>query len=246
MQPDPSIQDNRIIYVDHHFTDKAQEYAYTLYDDSAQSCSLILWDYVCQQNISFSSIIPFCAVLGFISDGGSVQTLPRTLRPFTEHIDSFFPYISLLNTPKRMHWNGDESVRLLCEIDSKEDFLQGSHTLIQKLESYKDILQAYYAKSFEVKSYSQIDFVQIEEPYNIQGVLCAKYMKKHPIIVMNKHMNRCIGSLRVPQNSTFDAGEFLRNMQEYIPEFIGGGHEKAAGFSFPEIYLDQFVQYIKK
>ncbi len=248
MQPDPKVVDNRIIYIDHHPCDFISNYIHYIHDVQAQSCSEMIWDILVKHGVIPDSLLPYfglLSILGFISDGGNIKQVPESLQNFIPQSVSVFSYISLLNAPKRVNWNGDESLQALCEINNQIDLFNYNHPNLQKCQSYKNILQDYYQKEFQSTEIGLFDCIFITELYNIQGVLCAKYKGDKPIIVLNHRNNRCIGSLRVPDDSTFQAGDFLHKLQRVLPEFIGGGHMKAGGFSFPQKYEAKFIEELK-
>lgn len=249
MQPQPSIVDERILYIDHHPTTHLSNYRHYIHDENAQSCTELLWN-----TFHTSQIIPankrayfaLLTLLGFISDGGVIDDVVQSLKEYIPKTVSLFTYISLLNTPKRIHWNGDMALEVLCELDSPVDIFNYNHPNLQKFQSYKNILQEYYKKEYICQSKGKFDVLIIREPYNIQGVLCAKHKSQRPIIVINTYRKRCIGSLRISADENIDAGAFLEQFSTTISEWIGGGHEKAGGFSFASDQLDIFLETLKK
>ena len=91
-----------------------------------------------------------------------------------------------------------------------------------------------------------LQYATIESNRNIQGVLCARYMKDKPIMVLNKINGNIIGSLRVPDDLDFDACKYLSIFNDKIESYIGGGHEKAGGFTIAQKDLDRFIGLMKE
>lgn len=245
----------KIVYIDHHPIESS-DFDLVLHDTKAVSTSMMIYD-------SFFSdtedpYIIFLALLGYFGDRG--QGIPyhieekaeRLLGDFMEMRSSkigkpFYEierFVSLMNSGKRMNWCGNEPLELLTSVNRIEALF--THELFARLHSYKDELREEYNIPVEVKRLGKVDFVFISNPKNIQGVVAARHMNGKPIIVVNGYGNEMIGSMRVPDNVEFDAGSFLEQFNGKVPGFLGGGHEKAAGFNMSSSEIQRFIDLLKE
>ncbi|MBW3011004.1 DHH family phosphoesterase, partial [Candidatus Woesearchaeota archaeon] len=205
----------------------------------------------------------FLTLLGYFGDGGDNENLPVELQMRAMNLipelmvkrNSFYSdkpyleiekYVSKLNTGKRMHWSGEVPLVLFTSIDSIEPFIYGLHPLAIELENYRLKLRDFYKMPVKVNSLPHLDFIKIDCDKNIQGVLCAKHMKSKPIITFNRYNGTIMGSMRVPDKLDFDAGAYLESFKGEIPGYVGGGHEKAGGMSFPVEHFDDFLELLEK
>jgi hypothetical protein len=260
-----------IIYIDHHpagedefeFTvDESKiKYAMKIHDDKAQSCTLVLWKNFLQNTDNPYYI--FLTLIGYFGDNGSHLTLPadlelKALDAFPELMEqkkSYYDsgsyleiqkYVSALNTGKRMHWSGQVPLELLKSIESPYPFIYSQHPLAIELQKYKIDLRQYYEMAVDKIDAGKIEYALIVCDKNIQGVLCQKHSNSKPLLIMNVHKDKIYGSMRVPEDSDFDAGSFLGQFNSKIPGFVGGGHEKAAGLTFSKEHLDMFLEMLQK
>ncbi|MFH0752321.1 MAG: DHH family phosphoesterase [archaeon] len=245
----------KIVYIDHHPSGNL-DYEFVLHDPNAVSTSMLIYENLFQD--SEDPYIIFLTLLGYFGDRG--QGIPvsmeskarRLLGDLLEMHPSNFgkPYfeierfVSLMNTGKRMDWCGNEPLELLTSVNRIEALF--THELFAKLNSYKRELRDAYYSEVNVASVGKIDFVFISNPKNIQGVVAARNMNVRPILVVNHYENSMIGSMRVPDALDFDAGAFLEKFNGRISSFLGGGHEKAAGFNMCDSEFGQFVELLKE
>jgi hypothetical protein len=251
-----------VIYIDHHPADESDgNYAIKMHDDEAQSCTLVIWEHLIKN--TDNPYFVFLTLMGFFGDGGSYLDLPpelelKALDMFPELMQekkSYYndgnyleiqKYVSALNTGKRMHWSGQVPLELLKSIESHEPFIYYSHPLAKELERYKSDLREYYSMALDKIDLDLLEYAIIACDKNIQGVLCQKHMNGKPLLVMNLYNGRIIGSMRVPEDIDFNAGEFLEGFNGRVPTFVGGGHEKAGGLTVDKKYLDAFLSAIAK
>ncbi len=245
----------KIVYIDHHPADSL-DYDFVIHDPDAVSASMLIYDKLLSDTEDPYTV--FLALLGYFGDRGNhlpehVKDKARLLlgdllevRPsnFGKPYYELERFVSLVNTGKRMNWSGEEPLELLTSVNRLEALF--THELFAKLYSYKQELRDAYNSDVEVKDLGKVDFVFISNPKNIQGVIAARQMKGKPIIVVNHYDNELIGSMRVPEGVSFDAGGFLGKFNCKVPSFFGGGHEKAAGFNLAVSDLDKFLGMLKE
>ncbi len=265
------IDHKKTIYIDHHPWDKdgveENEYLYCIFDKDMQSCSLLIWHELLQDTTNPYYI--FLTLVGYFGDGGNREEIPVELQMLAdkylkhqtsvgvhdlmEKKNSRFSegyyyeierYVSALNTGKRMHWSGDIPFELLKNISSYKPYIYKMHPIAQQLNDYRYQLRNHYDMQIKLFDKKKIQYAMIESDKNIQGVLCARYLKDKPIIVLNKRNGSIIASMRVPDDVEFDAGEFLGQLNGKIPSLVGGGHEKAAGVTLKEEDLDKFLDFL--
>ena len=245
----------QIAYIDHH-PSPTLDYAFVLHNPGAVSTSILIYDNFFHD--TEDPYVIFMALVGYFGDRGKIipyeleekakrllgdmlQMRPSNFgKPFYE-IERF---VSLMNSGKRMNWSGDEPLDLLTSISRIESLF--TNELFARLCSYKQELRVAYNTEVEVKNIGKVDFVFISSPKNIQGVVAARHMKDRPILVINHYDNELIGSMRVPDGLNFNAGEFLEKFNGYVPGFLGGGHEKAAGFNLPPDSFNAFFELLKQ
>ncbi|MBU2590044.1 MAG: hypothetical protein KKB39_04755 [Nanoarchaeota archaeon] len=251
----------KIIYIDHHPNEDADKFHLTIHDPSKQSNTLLIYENFLQG--TKDPYLIFLTLMGYFGDGGNREDIPPELHitanevipEMMEKRNSYFTdgyyleiekYVSALNTGKRLHWCGDIPLELLKCIDCYKPFVNNLHPLALELQGYKQILKDRYNQEVKIESTSRIDYIIIEDEYNVQGVIAARHIKDKPIMVMNLYQEEIIGSLRVPEDSDFDAGEFLSSFNDKIEGFIGGGHEKAGGFTLYRDTLHKFIELLKQ
>ncbi len=244
----------KIVYIDHHPSEDIG-YEFVLHDPKAVSTSILVYDNFFHD--TEDPYVVFLALLGYFGDRG--QGIPsnmeekarRLLGDLLEVCPSSFgkPYyeierfVSLMNTGKRMDWCGDEPFELLTSVDRIEALF--THELFAKLNSYRMELRDAYDCKVEVNAVGKIDFVFISNHKNIQGVVAARNMADRPILVVNHYESSMIGSMRVPDALDFDAGAFMERFNGKVPTFLGGGHEKAAGFNMSDSEFSGFVELLR-
>ena len=143
-----------------------------------------------------------------------------------------------------MNWSGDEPLELLTSVSRVEALF--AHEIFARLCSYRQELREAYNTDVTINRLGRVDFILISSPKNIQGVVAARHMDGRPIIVVNHYDNELIGSMRVPDSADFNAGSFLEQFNGRVPSFLGGGHEKAAGFNLPPDGFNQFFELLKQ
>ena len=261
IQPSMELDPNKTIYIDHHPLESTNHLLMTIHDIEIQSCSLLIWSKLIPE--TSNSYFIFLTLLGFFGDSGDVDDLPAELqlrakaifpdmmikkpsmyggKPYV-HLQTF---VSMFNTGKRMHWNGMVPLELLKAVDDYKAITTNKHPLVDELQRYKLELRSHYNRKVDFTETDKIKYAIIECDKNIQGVICARYMKDKPIIVINKYNGNGIASMRVPDDLAFDAGAFLASFKDVVPEIIGGGHEKAGGITFKMNYLDTFLDFLEK
>lgn len=265
------IDHKKTIYIDHHpwFSedDKGEEFLHQIFDDKQQSCSLLIW-----KELFFDTKDPyfvFLILVGYFGDGGNRENIPIELRAqankylkhqtkvgehnlmekkTSRYKEGYYfeieKYVSALNTGKRMHWSGDIPLELLKNISCYKPYIYNIHPLAQQLNDYRSQLRNHYDMQVNIHDRKNIQYAVIESDKNIQGVICQRYLKEKPIIIMNKRKGYIMASMRVPENLDFDAGTFLGNFNGKIPTLVGGGHEKAAGVTLKEEHLEEFLNLL--
>ncbi len=244
IQPGKDLDPKKVIYIDHHPLKNKDIFRYVLHDESIQSCSLLIWEEMFKE--SDDPYIIFLTLIGYFGDSGKRNSIPPELHikamklmpelmekrnSFNGYFYEIERYVSLFNTGKRIEWSGDVPLRLLIEIEHYNPIIYGTHPLAQQLFVYRNELKKLYQMEINIMDQGQFHYSIINCPANIQGVLCARYMKNKPIICMNNVNGNIIGSMRVPDHVDFDAGKFLSQLNGRFKSYIGGGHEKAGGFS---------------
>ncbi|MEM1988920.1 MAG: DHH family phosphoesterase [Candidatus Woesearchaeota archaeon] len=260
------LDKNKVIYIDHHPNE--ENYLIKIHDEKEQSTTLVLWKNLIYPAILNNEIkieeIPyfvFLTLLGYFGDNGDEDNLPIDLYVIAKEalpnlmqwkeyygrsILEIEKYISLLNIGKRKHWDGMLPLQMLVTSTRVEDIIFELNPLVKELNNMKSELRESYKLDVELIELKNLSIGIIESDYNIQGVLCARLMKDKPILIINKYMDYAIGSLRVPENVDFDAGEFLRKISKELDILEGGGHEKAAGITFWQKDLDLFLKKVKE
>lgn len=254
-------QKPKVIYIDHHPNPDSSKFDVSIHDPLMQSTTLLIYD-VLFKDTSDPYII-FLTLMGYFGDGGNRHDIPWELEQAATNLmpelmqrrqsaydDDFYldieRFVPALNTGKRLHWSGEVPLELLKSIECYKPFVSNLHPLAMQLQHYREMLREAYDQQIDVKKLSKVDYAVIEDPRNIQGVIAARYMEAKPILVMNRHKGEIIGSMRVPDELDLDAGKFLEPFNSAIGSFLGGGHEKAAGFTMAEKDLDAFLGLLKK
>lgn len=250
----------KVIYIDHHPCDNKDKFTLTIHDENSKSASLLIYNTLLRGTKDPYMI--FLVLLGYFGDGGDREQIPAGLLKDAETLipemmekheslfhDGFYyeieKYVSSLNTGKRMNWSGDLPLELLKSIDSCEPYVYGLHPIAVQLRQYRHELKGSYNAPVEVKSTGKIDYIIIEDPKNVQGVLAAKHIKDRPIMVINLLEEDAIGSMRCPENLDFDVGKFLSNFSDKIEGYLGGGHKSAGGFTLSKKELKVFMELVK-
>jgi len=261
VQPSEKIE-QPVIYIDHHPLEKGikKDYIFSLHEESAQSCALLIWEKLLNQ--TDDSYFLFLTLLGYFGDGGKNKDIPielevKAMNSFPELMkpnigyegETYLEierYVSSLNTGKRMHWEGTVPFELLKSIDSYEPFIHGTHPLAKEINNYKKTLRSLYDMRLNIEDMKHLHFAKIECDKNVQGVLCARNMKNKPIMILNNYdEDKMMASMRVPDNLDFDAGSYLQNFIGEIPDLLAGGHEKAGGLTFPAQYFPEFMNLLR-
>jgi hypothetical protein len=261
IQPSERITQD-VIYIDHHPLEEGvmRNFLFSIHEVDAQSCALLIWEKLLNQTDDVYFL--FLTLLGYFGDGGknteipielevkAMEVFPELMKPnLSYHGDTYLEierYVSALNTGKRMHWEGTVPFELLKSIDSYEPFVYKTHPLSWEIENYKRELRGLYKMKLNLKKAGSINFASITCNKNIQGVLCSRYLNGRPVLVMNKYdKNNVMGSMRVPDDLDFDAGQFLQQFVGTIPELVAGGHEKAGGLSFPAEHYERFIEILE-
>jgi len=263
IQPSDKFDPSKVIYIDHHPYDK-KEFAMTIHEPDMQSCSIMIWDRLIENSKHADDpYFVFLSLVGYFGDGGKRNAIPaelqvrandmmpRLMKPRNSYYGNgtYLPietYVSLLNIGKRAHWSGDLPLSLVKDSTTIAPIVNKQHHLINELEHYRSILKGHYSMSVDFIDKKSFRYGVIECMMNVQGVLCARHMNGKPIIVLNKLKGKVIGSMRVPDDYEFDAGAFLEKFTAVIPDFEGGGHEKAGGFSLKNDDLDLFLSELNK
>lgn len=262
------LDPKKVIYIDHHPSMDHDNFLMAIHDEHIQSCSLLIWQEFLQDTNDPYNI--FLTLLGYFGDNGDRESIPLELHMKANELlktdtkygvhdlmskkNSRFSegyyyeierFVSALNTGKRMNWSGDIPFQCLCQIDNFRDFIYNRHPFAQQLQLYRQELRDYYSMKIDVKDLNHIQYSMISCDKNIQGVLCARYMKDKPIMVMNKLNDKVIASMRVPDNLDFDAGKYLSEFGNHMTTVVGGGHEKAGGVTFESHELDKFIELVE-
>jgi len=255
------IFDRQIVYIDHHPADFQNKCAFSLHDDQAQSCSLLIYQKLLKDKTNPYFI--FLTLLGYFGDQGKKENIPKDLlinannfipdlmvKRQSYYSDGYYldieKYVSMLNVGKRKNWCGDIPLELLKCIDTYEPMVYNTHPIAQQLQDYKKELRDLYSEKHEIKEVGFIDVIILSSDKNIQGVIAARNIKNKPILVVNQLDNEMIGSMRVPDDMDFDAGKFLDSFNDKIPSYLGGGHEKAGGFTMDLKEFNDLIELIKE
>lgn len=257
IKPSLRLPHEKVIYFDHHPNENHDMFKLTIFDDTYQSCSLLIYDKLME--FEQSPIAVFCAMLGFFGDGGKIENLPTEvlviandlIPEYLEERQSYYnkstymviqSMVSSLNVGKRKDWSGKVCLDFLMNVEHPKMFSVIPE--YDKIKKYKEELRVLYNQPVDIKKYNNVDLVMLESPYNIQGVICARHMTHDPIMSINKRGDWHVGSMRVPDAHDLDAGVFLEHISDNIKTFEGGGHEKAGGFRFKPEELDEVLDFI--
>lgn len=250
-----------VIPIDHHPSEEISLYPFTIYNTNIQSCSLLIWNELLQDTDDPYFI--FLTILGYFGDGGAREDIPpglwnkakeiipemMTAKPSYYNSGSFLEiekYVSSINIGKRMFWSGEIPFEMLKDIKHFKDFVTNAHPIAKEIQNFKSELRKLYNMNLNVQSLGGMDYAIIESDKNIQGVLCARYLKDKPIVVMNRINGKVIGSMRSPSSLDFDSGVFLTRYAHEFNTYHGGGHKEAAGFTLDENEFDKFFSMLKK
>ncbi len=262
------LDPKKVIYIDHHPSMDHDNFLMAIHNEHKQSCSLLIWEELLQD--SNDSYVIFLTLLGYFGDNGDREKIPLELQMKAQELlqtktrygihnlmekkKSYYSkgyyyeierFVSALNTGKRMNWSGDIPFELLKQIDNFRDFIYNKHPFAQQLQLYRQELKDYYSMKIDLKDLPNLQYSLISCDKNVQGVLCARYMKEKPILVLNKLKDKVIASMRVPDHIDFDAGKFLAEFGNQMETVVGGGHEKAGGVTFETHELDKFIELVE-
>jgi len=250
-----------VIPIDHHPNEEINLYPFSVYDNKSQSCSLLIWKELMPE--TENPYFLFLTLLGYFGDGGQKEDIPDELwlkamefipemlkeRPSLYNNGMYLEvekYVSSMNVGKRMFWSGELPLEMLKDLTHYRSFIRNEHPIALEIMNIKHKLRSLYSMNLNVNELSSIAYAVIESDKNIQGVLCARYMKDKPILVMNRINSRVIGSLRSPTHLDFDAGEYLSRFNDKLESYQGGGHREAAGFTVDEPEFESFLELLKK
>jgi single-stranded DNA-specific DHH superfamily exonuclease len=251
----------QIIYIDHHPIESTEKFTLSIHDPDIQSCSLLVYDKFFKG--TKDPYFLFLTLLGYFGDGGKNDDIPPDLHITANEVipelmqkkksyysDDYYleiqRYTSLLNVGKRMHWDGAVPLELLKMAGSYEEIVHNINPLAQELQTYKANLREAYDQKIDLRHIGNVDVALITDPRNIQGVLAARYMNGKPIMILNQIDGEIIGSMRVPDDMDFDAGAFLDSFSGELSSYLGGGHEKAGGFTLDSDDLPVFIDMLKE
>ncbi len=253
-------QEPKIIYIDHHPCANIEKFTLTIHDEDCQSTSLLIYEKILKG--TRNPYFLFLTLIGYFGDCGDRDAIPEDLlkaardvipNMMVEH-DSLYhkgtyfeieKYVPSLNTGKRRNWSGDLPLEMLKGMDSHEPFVKCMHPIAVQLRQYRQELRQAYNMPVEIETTGDIDYIIIENPKNVQGVLAARHIKDKPIMVINLLEKEAIGSMRAPENLDFDVGEFLNNFSGKIEGYLGGGHKVAGGFTMSKKDLEEFMKLVK-
>ncbi|MFT7615593.1 MAG: single-stranded DNA-specific DHH superfamily exonuclease [Candidatus Woesearchaeota archaeon] len=260
IQPSVELDPNKVIYIDHHPHEQSDNYLLAIHDIEIQSCSLLIWEKLLKDD-TYDPYLLFLTLMGYFGDSGPIRNIPvelelrakeafphlmvpRESRFSSEPYLGIQMFVSLFNTGKRMHWNGQIPLELVKSVTQYQDITMNRHPLVDELQRYKLELRKLYEKKYTLIDTEHLQYSIIECDKNIQGVICSRYMKDKPVIVLNTRKGIIIASMRVPDHLDFDAGAFLAQFKKKAPNVVGGGHEKAGGITFDPIHLDIFIDHL--
>ncbi len=262
IQPSPELDPRKVIYIDHHPLEEPERFLMAVHDEHCQSTSLLIWTELIPE--TRNPYFVFLSLLGYFGDGGRKEELPKKLldramelipdmmverQSFYDPNKSYLEiekHIPAINTGKRMHWSGDLPLEMLKNIHHHDLFIRCIHPIAEELNGYRSQLRSLYNMELKLVDLPKLHYGVIESKRNVQGVLCARHMKDKPIIVLNRFNGKVIGSMRVPDHMDFDAGKFLNQFNSVVPSFLGGGHEKAGGFTFDQEQLPLFLKELER
>ncbi|MCF7861040.1 hypothetical protein K9M79_02250 [Candidatus Woesearchaeota archaeon] len=259
IQPSDDLGNDKTIYIDHHPNEDPSKYAIALHDVNSQSCTLTIWNNFKERMLDPYNV--FLTLVGFFGDGGKAEDIPLDLYYLAQEMmpdmmvyresrwgGGYFEiqrYVSLMNVGKRAKWSGDLPLELCKSVTDYTPIVTGKHVIARKLNSYKSQLRRLYDMPLDIKENGEVQYAEIECENNVQGVLCARHVKDKPILIINNYNNQLIGSLRVPDCLDFDAGKYLEGFQDQFDGWLGGGHEKAGGFSIDVSHRQRFLTILK-
>ena len=255
------LESNDVILIDHHpneFTDLAR---YSVYDKDKQSCSLMIFEKILYEKLKVDQYLVFLSLLGYFGDNGSNKDIPIELQIIAsellpdmmkknksyysnDHYLEIEKFVSLMNIGKRVDWSGDMPLRMLCSMKDYHELTNYSHPIARTLIDEKRELSKLYNQERDVNDLGHMHLIEINCDKNIQGVICARFMKDKPIIVINKNKRNIMASIRAPEDCEHDVGEYLTRISAMIPGIVAGGHEKAGGASLDDSNYDSFKRAI--
>ncbi len=260
IQADEALPQSKIVYIDHHPLKNEPDFALKIHNPKAVSASMLIWDTLIPE--SKDPYLFFLALIGYLGDNGKIEELDEGKRAlanelfpelmekrasrFSDYYYVIQRYVSMMNIGKRYFWNGELPLAMLMSASDYREIVNNSHPIAGTLNKLRMELREDYNASINKNEINGIEYAIITNNKNVQGVLCARYMKDKPIIVMNIIDGKVIGSMRVPDSVNFDAGEFLSSINPSLDNFRGGGHEKAGGFTFNEESLSDFLRVLSE
>ena len=242
------LEKKDVILIDHHpneYTDLAK---YAVYDKDKQSCSLLIFEKILYEKYKVESYYVFLSLLGFFGDNGSNKNIPIELQIIAGELipdmmkknKSYYSndyyleiekYVSVMNIGKRVNWSGDLPLKMLSSMTDYHGLTDYTHPIARTLLDEKKELNKLYNQLQEITDLGHMHLIEISCEKNIQGVICARHMKDKPIIVINSNTRNVMASIRAPEHTDHDVGQYLNKITANIPGIIAGGHEKAGGAS---------------
>jgi len=260
IKPNKELPPSKTFYIDHHLNPDYWQVKHAIYDENAQSCA----DLIFQELLSNTKdpYLVFLSLLGYFGDCGKKENIPQALlgkakelipEMLKENVNQsdnskyleIQKYVSGINIGKRMLWNADLILTMLCETNNLNDFLNQKHPYHERINQLKKELKRFKKHKLTPKRGSQIDFSVIKSEHNLQGLLASSNLDNNPLLVLNNKDGTMIGSLRVPDQLDFDANKYIQELKKNMKDITGGGHEKAAGISFPTEKLEEFIKLLR-
>lgn len=251
------LEKKDVILIDHHPNEFTNLAKYAVYDKDKQSCSLLIFEKILYDKFKVDSFSVFLSLLGYFGDNGSNKNIPVELQIIASELipdmmkrnKSYYSndyyleiekFVSLMNIGKRVEWSGDMPLKMLCSMKDYHELTNYTHPIARNLIDEKKELNKLYNLERNVNDLGHIHLIEINCEKNIQGVICARFMKDKPIIVINKNKRNIMASIRAPEHTEHDVGEYLNRISVNIPGIIAGGHEKAGGASLDSNNYDSF------
>ena len=260
IKPSKKLNPSKIFYVDHHLNPDYWQVKHAIYDENAQSCAdLIFQEFLPDTKDPYTV---FLSLLGYFGDCGKKEDIPQRLldkarelipEMLKENVNQsdnskyleIQKYVSGINIGKRMLWDANFILKMLCETENLDDFLGQKHPSHERINQLKKELKRFKKHKLTPKHGNQIDFSVIKSEHNLQGLLASSNLDNRPLLVLNNKDGTMIGSLRVPNQLNFDANQYIQGLKEKMKDITGGGHEKATGISFPAPKLQEFIMLLR-
>lgn len=257
------LDEKKCILIDHHPYEDLDKLHFNIYDKDVQSCSLLIYQNLLPDKEKVNSYFTFLALLGYFGDGGSNKDIPLELDIISNELipdmlkknKSYYSndyyleiekFVSMMNVGKRSNWSGNVPFEMLKSTTNYKDITNFNHPLSRELLEYKEELKILYSKNYNLTDLGHMHLIEINCEKNIQGVICARFMKNKPIIVINKNTRGIMASIRSPDSSDIDVGTYLNQLSNKIPNLVAGGHEKAGGATINETNYEKFKEAISQ